>query len=100
MAVVAHRSADVLDKTAFDLDAGDKMLLSQRVNQLSELIYAQSTQLQGIKGYLAIFRNLTDAQPLTDRVLARLVELDRPAVPQIALPTCTGSLPPQPPANS
>jgi hypothetical protein len=38
------------------------------------LIYAQSEPLQEIKGYLSIFRNLTDSQPLADAVLDRLAE--------------------------
>lgn len=87
MAFLAHRSADVLGRPEFLLAQTDKTLLSQRLNDLAELIYAESTPMQGVKGYLSIFRNLTDAQPLADRVLARLAERDRPvASPSAAIP--------------
>jgi hypothetical protein len=76
MAFIALRSPDVLSKPQFELAAEDRMLLSQRTNEIAELIYAATEPLQGIKGYLAIFRNLTDAQPLAEGVMQRLVEQD------------------------
>lgn len=76
MAFMAHRSADVLNKPDRQLSDADKTLISQRTNELSELIYAESEPLQAFKGYLSIFRNLTDSQPLADRVLARLAARD------------------------
>jgi hypothetical protein len=81
MAFLAHRSGDVLGRPELHLAPADKTLLSQRLNDLAELIYAESTPMQGVKGYLAIFRNLTDSQPLADHVVARLIERDRPAAP-------------------
>lgn len=74
MAFVAHRSADVLGRPEFTLSPSDQTLLSQRTNEIAEAIYAQSQQLQAIKGYLSIFRNLTDSQPLADGVLQRLAQ--------------------------
>ncbi len=86
MAFVAHRSSDVIEKPQLELSVEEQVLLSQRTNQLSELIYSTSEPLQGYKGYLGIFRNLTDAQPLADTVLQRLAAEDvQPAV-QPALP--------------
>ena len=79
MAFVAHRLGDILANPDLQLSDSDKTLLSQRVNELSEIIYSESTSLQAYKGYLAIFRNLTDSQPLADRVMARLAEGDRTA---------------------
>jgi hypothetical protein len=76
MAFVAHRSADVIGRPQLELSPDDQTLLSQRTNQLSELIYAASVPLQTFKGYLAVFRNLTDAQPLANSVLQRLAEQD------------------------
>ena len=76
MAFVALRSADVLGKPRFELTDEDRTLLSQRTNQLSELIYATSEPLQVLRGYLAIFRNLTDVQPLANTVSQRLAEQD------------------------
>lgn len=72
MAFVAHLSPDVIVQASANLSAEDKTLLSQRTNELSELIYAESQPLQGAKGYLSIFRNLTDSQPIADGVLRRL----------------------------
>lgn len=82
MAFVAHRSADVLGQPGFALSTGDQTLLSQRTNEISEAIYAQSQPLQTVKGYLSIFRNLTDSQPLADGVIQRLAlqEAQRHAV--------------------
>lgn len=79
MAFVAQRCEDVLSRPSHVLSSEDRDTLSRRTNELSELIYAISQPLQAFKGYLAIFRNLTDAQPLADKATARLAELDRPA---------------------
>jgi AIPR protein len=87
MAFVAHRSPEVLATPQLGLSEADQNVLSQRINELAEIIYAESTPLQSFKGYLSIFRNLTDSQPLADGVLRRLAEQDRqqaPAVPASA----------------
>lgn len=88
MAFVALRSADVLSKLQFDIATADRTLLSQRINEISELVYSATMPLQGIKGYLAIFRNLTDAQPLAESVIQRLAALDaqRQAAQQLQVP--------------
>lgn len=85
MAFVALRSADLLGRPHVALAAADQTLLSQRINELAELIYAISEPLQAFKGYLAIFRNLTDAQPLANSVLQRMVTQDSPQqfIPQV-----------------
>lgn len=72
MAFVAQRCASVLNRVAYDLTDAECAELSRATNELSELIYVASEDRQGEKGYLAIFRNLTDAQPLADKVLRRL----------------------------
>lgn len=79
MAFVAHRLPDVVRRSQLAISADDERLISQQTNVLAELIYAQSQPLQGIKGYLAVFRNLTDSQPLADAVLDRLAEQDAAA---------------------
>ena len=76
MAFIAHRSADVLGRAEFALSSTDQNLLSQRTNEIAEAIYAQSQPLQAVKGYLSIFRNLTDSQPLADGVIQRLAFQD------------------------
>lgn len=80
MAFVAHRLPGVVGGPQLALSEEDKTLLSQRTNELAELIYAQSQPLQATKGYLAIFRNLTDSQPLADGVLGRLAQQDAVAM--------------------
>lgn len=88
MAFLALRSADVIGTPQLELTLADQTLLSQLTNQLAELIYAVSEPLQAFKGYLAIFRNLTDAQPLANSVLQRLAEQD---AQQHALPKAPAS---------
>lgn len=75
MAFVAHRLPYVIARAELGLSEPDKTLLSQQTNETAELVYAESMPLQGLKGYLSIFRNLTDSQPLADRVLRKLAEL-------------------------
>jgi hypothetical protein len=79
MAFLALRLTDVIGRPQVVISVDDERLISQQTNELSELIYAQSQPLQGIKGYLSIFRNLTDSQPLADAVLDRLAEQDAAA---------------------
>lgn len=88
MAFVALRSVDVVGKPQLEIAAEDQALLSLRTNELSELIYAASEPLQAVRGYLAIFRNLTDAQPLANNVIQRLAEQDvqKLALKQIQVP--------------
>ncbi len=76
MSFVAHRTSDVLNRADFSLSADDRNSLSVQTNELAEMIYAQSEPLQAEKGYLAVFRNLTDSQFLADGVLDRLAEKD------------------------
>lgn len=76
MAFVGRFSADVINRPDFALSPDDKTSLSRRTNEISEIIYIHSMSLQQVKGYLAIFRNLTDAQPLADRVVQYLLGLD------------------------
>jgi hypothetical protein len=102
MAFVSHRSNDVLARPSFDLSNDDRTLLSQRTNEIAEAIYNQTVPMQTVKGYLAIFRNLTDSQPLADGVLQRLAQQDQlrqaPApvinpnpTPPVAAPPATGT---------
>lgn len=90
MTFVALRSADVINRSQLELAPADQTLLSQRTNELSELIYAVTQPQQAFKGYLAMFRNLGDAQPLANSILQRLAEQD---AQQLALQQA--QLPPQ-----
>jgi hypothetical protein len=79
MAFVAHRAPEIANGVNLALSTAEVESVSRLTNQLSELIYAASVPWQGLKGYLAIFRNLTDAQPLADKVLAQLAANDTAA---------------------
>lgn len=70
MAFIAHQSPRIGLRHQVGLSDEDKTMISVQTNELAELIYSQSQVLT--KGYLAIFRNLTDSQPLADGILDRL----------------------------
>jgi len=72
MAFVAKQAAEIINRPELTLSATEQIELSHLTNELSELIYATSVPLQSVKGYLSIFRNMTDSQPLADNVLERL----------------------------
>jgi hypothetical protein len=102
MAFVGHRSGDVIARAEFAISPADQTLLSQRTNEIAEAAYAQSEPLQSSKGYLSIFCNLTDSQPLADGLLERLAQHDAQRVaPQAAAPTAAApaSAPVAAPAN-
>jgi hypothetical protein len=80
MAIVAHNAPEIIDRVLLQLTNEERLLLSRKINELAELVYAESATFQGFKGYLSIFRNLTDSQPLADRVLTRIAERARAAV--------------------
>jgi hypothetical protein len=89
MAFVAHRVRDVLNRSELALSEADRTTLSQKVNELAEMVFAIAETMR-FKGYLSTFRNQTDAQPLADSVLARLAMVDALTTP------VSGSQPPQP----
>lgn len=74
MAIVAQQSSDLLARCQSGVAGADADLLSRRVDDLSELIYAECRPTESLKGYLSTFRNLADVQPIADRVLERLAE--------------------------
>ena len=81
MAFVGKKVPTVMQIPQFSLSRDDKQALSVATNEVAELIYAESQQLQADRGYLAIFRNLTDSQPLADRVLVRLAQVGNTPAP-------------------
>jgi len=72
MTFVGLRLQDILSGHALALSEVEKTTLSRIVNELAELIFASAEALRFGKGFLAIFRSLTDAQQLADEVLRRL----------------------------
>ncbi len=102
MGFVAQRCAEIVNRASHNLTDADRTELSRAVNELAEIIYAESEDRQWEKGYLAIFRNLTDAQPLADKVLRRLATpTPAPAVAGTVAPQSDGrdgaALPPSDP---
>lgn len=74
--LLARRSKPLLNKHEVYLSEDDKMQLSRIGLELAEVVYtvAESRFASDNKGYLAIFRNITDVMPLTSEVMQ---ELDR-----------------------
>lgn len=99
MAFVAERCAAVVNRPGHDLTADDRTELSRATNELAEAIYAESMDRQWEKGYLAIFRNLGDAQPLADKVIRRLAApppAAAPPAPAAAVAAAQGVAAPEP----
>jgi AIPR protein len=75
--IFARRHKPLLEKPEIEISQQDKTELSRLLLDLAELIYTAAHEFfKETKGYLAIFRNNTDAQPLAQDVTRRLVQLD------------------------
>lgn len=86
MAFVGQRCTDLLNRLGHDLTTDEQSQLSRETNELTEVIYAESIERQWEKGYLAVFRNLGDAQRLADKVIRRLSALHAAGVPAATQP--------------
>lgn len=98
MAFVGHRLTALIQRPELEISAADRTTLSQQVNVLSELILQRSQPLLAAKGYLSIFRNLTDSQPLAEGVLAALAVMDAPPPPPIPAAN-SAAIPATPPSS-
>ncbi|MEB3884995.1 AIPR family protein [Lyngbya sp. CCY1209] len=77
--ILARRHQRLIKKTELVLSEDDKIELSRIGLELAELIYTVAeSQCDRQKGYLAIFRNLTDVEPLARAVMQRLADRDTP----------------------
>lgn len=75
--VLARRHRSLIEKPNMDLSVEDKTELSRVGIELAELIYtAAEAMFQQDTGYLAIFRNTTDAEQLAANVMQRLAQQD------------------------
>lgn len=72
MATIAHHCPELMRKAEPVLSADDRTMLSRMVNELSELVFAESKPFNSYRGYLSIFRNVGTCQELADAVVARL----------------------------
>jgi hypothetical protein len=70
----ARRNQAILNKAKLILSDDDKLEISRQILELAEQIYSISETMFAAddKGYLKIFRNLTDAQPLAQAVMEQL----------------------------
>jgi hypothetical protein len=79
--VLARRHQPLLQTAETTLSVADQTELSRVVLELAELIYTVAESLfRRTKGYLSIFRNMTDAEPLAREVMRRLAQLDEERV--------------------
>jgi hypothetical protein len=81
--IFARRHRAVLQKAELILSETDKLDLSRQITYIAEFIYllAEPVRVQSGKGYLAIFCNLTDAEPLARTVMQQLAQPPAPAPP-------------------
>jgi hypothetical protein len=72
--IFARRHRTIIKGTGTELTTAEKSEVSRGVTELAEFIYsvAESTFTDG-RGYLSIFRNLTDCIPLAARVMHQLM---------------------------
>ena len=85
--IFARRNKALLTKAELVLSQADQLELSRLVTDLAEFIFplAEAVRKQSGKGYLAIFRNLTDAEPLARTVMQKLAQPLATAVPAAAV---------------
>jgi len=94
--IIARRHRPLLTTSEIILSNPDKIALSRIATDLAELIYGiAEARFARLKGYLAIFRNLTDAEALASDVMIRLAQLDaqQTAANQAAAATPLGTPP-------
>ena len=87
--ILARRYKPLLNKHEFSLSEDDKIQLSRIGLELAEVVYtvAESNFASDNKGYLAIFRNITDVKPLTSQVMQELdrrdAQAENPNIPTV-----------------
>lgn len=96
--IMARRHRSLLDKPEIVLSEADKMELSRVTLELAELIYTVAESMfNRMKGYLSVFRNLTDSEPLAKDVMKLLSEVDaQKAAAEIAQAGAANPLPAPP----
>ena len=87
--ILARRYKPLLNKHEVYLSEDDQMQLSRIGLELAEIVYtvAESRFASDNKGYLAIFRNITDVKPLTSEVMQELdrrdAQAENPNIPPV-----------------
>jgi hypothetical protein len=79
--ILSRRCKSLLNKAEIDLSDTDKRELSRNATYLAEFIYATSEFRfkNDDKGYLAIFKNLTDVEPFKREIMDKLARRDAKA---------------------
>lgn len=77
--IYARRNQSFINKPVIDLDNAERTSVSRDIIELSEVIYDVSGSYFRQKGYLSIFRNLTDSEPLARDVMTELTRRDQAA---------------------
>lgn len=87
--ILARRYKPLLNKHEVYLSEDDKIELSRIGLEIAEIVYtvAESNFASDNKGYLAIFRNITDVKPLTSEVMQELdrrdAQAENPNIPTV-----------------
>lgn len=87
--ILARRYKSLVNKHEVDLSEDDKIELSRVGLEIAEIVYtvAESNFASDNKGYLAIFRNITDVNPLTSKVMQELdrrdAQAENPNIPTV-----------------
>ncbi|MEZ2304456.1 MAG: AIPR family protein [Microcoleus sp.] len=87
--ILARRYKTLLNKHEVYLSEDDQIQLSRIGSDIAEIVYtvAESRFASDNKGYLAIFRNITDVQPLTNEVMQELnrrdAQAENPNIPTV-----------------
>jgi hypothetical protein len=93
--ILARRHRHLIEKPEEVLSEADKAELSRVALELAELIYeVAEAHFSQTKGYLSIFRNMTDSEPLASAVMQRLAQQEAQrhaaAAPEGISPTSQG----------
>lgn len=87
--ILARRNKPLLNKHEVYLSENDKIELSRIGLEIAEIVYtvAESNFASDNKGYLGIFRNITDVKPLTSEVMQELdrrdAQAENPNIPTV-----------------
>lgn len=79
MHIVARKHRALIEKPELDLSNEDKLALSRLALDMTELVWDVAQRQAYQKGYLSVFRNQTDAEPLARAVMREIAERDKAA---------------------
>ena len=100
--ILARRHQNLINKPELDISQPDRLELSRAVTEIAELIFplAEALRTQSGKGYLSIFRNMTDAEPLAQTVMQELAQRDAQQAAQVPAPALPSNAAPAAPDST